>query len=312
MNRNRSIDGVRAIACVFVLFVHATLPGRFGVCVSAMARFAVPFFLLVSGYYAFRGEAQASVQAARRQLKNTAHLTLAGFILYAVSNTLCRVMTGGAPFEWLDSLLSPTGIRRFLIFNRAIFLSSVMYYLFMMLYVYALFILLLRTNTLRHAVRCIPLLLLLNLFLSFFFFQPWYYAGNFLLTGLPFFLLGYTAAQKKLRFPRAHWLIVPGLLLSCLESRYNAEMYCSFGTLMVTAGVFFTCLTHPQGRLPERLVRFGRECSMYLFLIHCAVRDHLKILLPQSLPLRDWLLPLLVLALSAAISVLLARRPRRA
>ena len=304
MTRNRAIDAVRAVACIFVLFVHCPLPGAAGLYVSAIARFAVPFFLMVSGYYAFRGEQDAEYAAAKRQLGRTARLTLAGTLFCAAANTLRDTLRGGHPLGWLNSLLNQTGLFRFFVFNRAIFLSSVMYYLFMLLYVYALFLLLVRTGALRASLCLIPLLLGAGVVLNAGLKAPWYYTGNFLLTGLPFFLLGYWIAARRPRIIHPEVLLIPGVLLCCLDTRFNAEIYCGPGALILSLSVFFTCLIHPQARLPEWLVRFGRRSSVILFLIHCQVRDFLQLLLPAAAQ-GAWLTPLLVLAVSVVISALL-------
>ena len=302
MPRNRSIDAVRAIACAFVLFVHCPFPGTFGVIVSALARFAVPFYLMVSGYYACRETDGAMLAAAKKQLRSTAKLTLTGTIFYAVCNTLRDTLSGGHPLAWFFSLLNATALRRLLIFNRAIFLSSVMYYLFMLLYVYILYILIIRVRAMRFAYAAILPLLSTGVVLNEFMVAPWYHTGNWLLTGLPFFLLGHYIAAKKPRIAHPEWFILPGALLLCLETRLNTEIYVSLGSLILSVSILLTCLAHPKARVPESLVRFGRSGSVVLFIIHCAVRDFVKLALPSGFPLYAWALPLMVLALSIALS----------
>lgn len=302
MTRNRSIDALRAIACAFVLFVHCPFPGVFGVLVSALARFAVPFFLMVSGYYCWRDTDGAMLAAAKKQLRSTGKLTLIGTAFYAIANTLRDVLAGSSPLSWLGGLLSVTGVRRFLIFNRAVFLSSVMYYLFMLLYVYAIYILLLHVKAMRFGYAAIPVLLVSGVVLNMAVLAPWYYTGNWLLTGLPFFLLGHFIAARKPHMAHPEWLIFPGAALCCLEALRNSEVYCGLGAILLSISLLLTCLKHPQGKAPEALVRFGQRGSVILFIIHCAVRDFVKLLIPQSFPLYAWALPLVVLALSIALS----------
>ena len=307
MSRNRLIDALRAIACAFVLFVHCPFPGAFGVCVSALARFAVPFFLMVSGYYCWRDTDAAMFAAAKKQLHSTGRLTLIGTAFYAVSNTLRDTITGTQPFSWLGGLLSATGIRRFFIFNRAVFLSSVMYYLFMLLYVYALYMLLLRAKAMRLAYAAIPVLLTAGVVLNMVVLAPWYYTGNWLLTGLPFFVLGHLIAARKIRIAHPEWFILPGAVLCCLEALRNSEVYCGLGAIMLSVSLLLTCIKYPQAKMPDFLVRFGRRSSVVLFVIHCGVRDYVKLLLPASTPLYGILLPVTILALSAALSAVIPR-----
>lgn len=299
MNRNSSIDTVRAIACAFVLFVHATFPNPFGLYVAAIARFAVPFFLMVSGYYAFKADEADALRVARRRLASTAKLTLAGTLFYAASNTLRQLILGQSALSWISPLFTPEGIFNFFVFNRAVVLSSVMYYLFMLLYVYGIFLLIIKTRTLRAAYALVPVLLFACVALDEFFGLPWYYSGNFLLTGLPFFLLGHYFAQKPPRFAHPGRLVLPSLLLTLFETTLFGEAYCYIGTLMTAVGLFLFCLNAPQTKLPQALASFGRTCSATVFIIHCAVRDYLYMLVPeQPLPLA-YARPILVLAASA-------------
>lgn len=51
--RNQSIECCRLIASIFIVFIHYPFPGTIGAAVECIARFAVPFFFAVSGYFAF-------------------------------------------------------------------------------------------------------------------------------------------------------------------------------------------------------------------------------------------------------------------
>lgn len=301
MKRNRSIDAVRAIACSLVLFVHCPFPDPLGTLVSAQARFAVPFFLMTSGFFAYRRNMDETYAAAFARLKSTAALTLAGTAFYAVSNSIRDGLCGRPPLSWLNALLNPTGIFEFFIFNRALFLSSVMYYLFALLYVYGIFILLAKTRLIEKAELLIAPLLVLCVVLDEFLSLPWYYSGNFLLTGLPFFLLGHRIAAGRLRMTHPERFLLPGFALVCLESTLLGEAYCYIGTLILSVSLFLTCLKYPGASLPQGLVSFGRNCAVYVFIIHCAVRDYLKLLLPVF---PSMLFPLVTLGLSILLSML--------
>ncbi len=49
--KNLSLELAKLLAACFVVFIHAPFPGTLGSVVTCMARFAVPFFFAVSGYY---------------------------------------------------------------------------------------------------------------------------------------------------------------------------------------------------------------------------------------------------------------------
>ena len=52
--RNRNLDVLKFVASIFVIFIHISFPGNFGVFVGALARFAVPAFFMVSGYFSYK------------------------------------------------------------------------------------------------------------------------------------------------------------------------------------------------------------------------------------------------------------------
>lgn len=51
MQRNLSIDIVKAVAALLVICIHTGYPSVVGDYVVAICRAAVPIFLLISGYY---------------------------------------------------------------------------------------------------------------------------------------------------------------------------------------------------------------------------------------------------------------------
>lgn len=58
---NYCMDFLKGIACILVVFIHVKFPGDFGQAVQAIARFAVPFFFMVSGYYCYRSDYQGVI-----------------------------------------------------------------------------------------------------------------------------------------------------------------------------------------------------------------------------------------------------------
>lgn len=50
---NQRIEACRFLACFMVLFCHVPFPRPYGSCVEALARFAVPFCLMIPGYFTF-------------------------------------------------------------------------------------------------------------------------------------------------------------------------------------------------------------------------------------------------------------------
>lgn len=51
--RNRTFDLFKWAAALFVLLLHVPFPGDVGGTVRMFARWAVPFFFMVSGYFTY-------------------------------------------------------------------------------------------------------------------------------------------------------------------------------------------------------------------------------------------------------------------
>ena len=71
--RNRTFDLFKWAAALFVLLLHVPFPGDVGGTVRMFARWAVPFFFMVSGYFTYgavqREDAGRLVRRIRRLLR---------------------------------------------------------------------------------------------------------------------------------------------------------------------------------------------------------------------------------------------------
>ena len=53
-NRNDTLDIIKLFASYMVVFIHVAFYGGVGYVLDALARFAVPLFFLVSGFYSYK------------------------------------------------------------------------------------------------------------------------------------------------------------------------------------------------------------------------------------------------------------------
>ena len=58
--RNKSLDAAKAIAAFLVVFIHISFPGMTGRIIKTLARSAVPFFFMVSGFFCYYGAQSAA------------------------------------------------------------------------------------------------------------------------------------------------------------------------------------------------------------------------------------------------------------
>lgn len=88
--RNQSVECARLMAAVFVVFIHCNFPGNFGVAVNCIARFAVPFFFIISGYYSF----QAGREKLGARLRYLFWLNIWASLLYVLHRFAVAALEG--------------------------------------------------------------------------------------------------------------------------------------------------------------------------------------------------------------------------
>lgn len=197
--RNLALDIWRLISCIFVVFIHCEFPGDAGHYVVMVGRYAVPFFLMLSGYY-------CTSSSVKKRLLSAISMTIVSIGLYTTINSCLSLYRGKELFWWFTKAQDSDMLYRFLVYNRAHFFASTVYYVLMLIYVYVIVALLYRFRLLSKAYFLIPVLLLRNLWLNYSGTE-WFYAGNWLYTGLPFFLLGSLIKEKEICLKHTGWIV---------------------------------------------------------------------------------------------------------
>lgn len=310
-SKNLCIEFIRGIACIFVVFIHCLFPGKFGIYMVSIARFAVPFFLIVTGYYSYKESNTETIYIAKQRFIKIIKLTIAATLFYFCINILCNLIQRKPALEWLTSFFAfPKNYFAFFCCNRAVFLSSVMWYLYALIYVYIVFIIINKFKLLRFSYILIPVLLAINIGISEFSGLDWYFAGNFLFTGIPFFLLGnylhsINIAKKNLSTPFLISCALIGLLSVGIETQFHTLAFCYIGTVIMALFLFVFAIHNPNIRIPNFMIRFGEHYSMLIFIIHCGVINIVNLFIPlHENILIDWIRPIAIVLISFAFSYL--------
>lgn len=87
--RNVYFDYLKGFACIAVVFLHFRLPGYAGLITGALAKFAVPCFFMISGYYAL-SENQYNVKRKVIHILKMAVLTEFIIFLYELLKTFVQ------------------------------------------------------------------------------------------------------------------------------------------------------------------------------------------------------------------------------
>lgn len=240
--RNSLLDLLRFISCLFVVLIHCPLPGFVGTAIITFGRYAVPFFLMISGWYLFSCNRNVVLGKSIKQLRGTLKLIGAFFVSYLIMNSLAGIIEYGTPFAWIQNYSNFTTILYWLLFNRALFLGSSAYYIFMMLYIYIIIIFWAKYNLPQYMVYATPVLVLINIYCGEFTDLAWFTYGNFLFTGIPCFAIGYLLHQCKDKitgFTVIKWgcLFAIGALCAYSEAYTTKTAYCHFGSILMAASL---------------------------------------------------------------------------
>ena len=315
--RNHAVDIMRIVASFFVLICHIPFPDPAALYTKAAARFAVPFFLMVTGWYLYRENDQDALKTARKFFFSAVRFTLFSLAFVCVMNVLNYIIMGLPPFGWLtdetSGLGSPEIRSEFLLHNYTLFLSPVLWYLFGLVYALAVYLLLVRFRLVRFAAWLILPLIGLNLYRGEWVGEPWYHQATWLFMSLPFLLAGGFLKAKGIcrKVPALlSWLMIPaGILFTLvLEVPHFGTQILYAGTLPVVFGIFTLCMNRPAGSRPGVLADFGRSCTPVIFVIHPSLDVFLKAVFPMpAAAWWGWAEPFLLFFLCSALAFVWVR-----
>lgn len=194
--RNRTLDMVKAICAYAVVLLHVHFPENAGIIANVLARFAVPVFFMVSGYFCFRGDDTEFIRTGKK-IRHVLKLMLVAFPVCCLWELIQNYIDGASQKEWLEALVSGEHIRQFLLYNNSSQVKWHLWFLPALLYCYLLFALAARFRICKQAYVLIPVLLLIHFgmeeFSTFLFPEKHFRVmqfRNYLFTGFPFFMLG--------------------------------------------------------------------------------------------------------------------------
>ena len=321
--RNRTLDMVKAICAYAVVLLHVHFPGNAGIIANVLARFAVPVFFMVSGYFCFRGDDTEFIRTGKK-IRHVLKLMLVAFPVCCLWELIQNHIDGASQKEWLEALVSGEHIRQFLLYNNSSQVKWHLWFLPALLYCYLLFALAARFRICKQAYVLIPVLLLIHFgmeeFSTFLFPEKHFRVmqfRNYLFTGFPFFMLGHLIHrhQEKLEAWFAgkkvlllYGMVAGGGIASLLEYRYFGKLELFLGSVFMAVGLFLIAIMGKNRKVPELPAAIGQKYAFYIYLFHLCVADILKDVavvagIEKNL-LYLWMRPVMVCVLVTAVAVM--------
>lgn len=282
--KNNTLELLKLFASYMVVFIHVLFYGEFGVAIDALARFAVPFFFLVSGYYSYN----ITCEKIKKRIKNIFSLFVISVICYAIFQIACllKYNTNGL-MALLNSYTDLSTYIDLLVFNVTI-ISGHLWYLLAALYVYVIFYFTTKFKINEKVIFIVSVfLLLLHILLGeglaiFGFAVPIGYVRNFALMGIPFFAMGLFVKKYEHKFQNIpnHMLfvfVVIGAFESIISRFAFGENELYIGSLFILVAVVTVFIKYSNAKYPRFLTALT-GCSTYIYIFHIMISTTLNII----------------------------------
>ena len=275
--KNNTLEILKLLASYMVVFIHVSFYGKLGVAIDALARFAVPFFFLVSGYCSY----QITTEKIKKRIKNI--LTLLIF-----SSICCNIFeivkllkySPDALGSFFDKYANLSTYVNLLVFNVPVS-SGHLWYLVAILYVYVIFYFTTKFKIKEKAIFIISFsLLLLHVLLGeglsiFGIVVPFPLLRNFALMGIPFFALGLFTKKHESKFQNIpnyviFVLAVTGAFASIISRLFFGENELHIGSLFILVAIVCVFIKGAIVKYPSFLTAFD-GCSTYIYIFHIII-----------------------------------------
>ncbi len=280
------LNALKIIAAFFVVCIHVQFPGMFGRGIVAVARFAVPFFFMVSGFFSFYENKSVLNEKYKRKISHVAVLFLSGLAVYFCFGTAIAVVNGTFT-RYIAEIFTAENIFSFIFFN-SVSVSDFLWFLPALIYVYGVFFLFEKTGKTKKLYILIPVLFLAGVVLREIpefignvpaVFDKSYFCRNWLFVGLPFFMTGHfiRANEEKLTGKFSDLSLIIIMIVSTAESvaadLLHVQKGVYIGTFFAVTSLFIFALKK-EGRVKTHKLAFlGAEYSLYVYILHIVVRD---------------------------------------
>lgn len=246
---------------------------------NGLARFGVPLFFMVSGFFSYgRG-----MDTVRRRIHRSLILFLMANGIYFVWKLISLGVLRALTLEAVAELFSPERLLRLVLWSQSPFVGH-LWFLGALLYCYLFYGILVKKGWQERVYFLIPVCLCANLLLGEGLSilgrgTSFLYVRNFWFTGLPFFLWGHYLAGKsergslKLRPAMSMICLAVGAVLSMGEMLLSggAELY--LGSILMTFGAFTLALWRPSFGKGSLMAHIGEKSALHIYLWQMIVFD---------------------------------------
>lgn len=302
---------VKLIASYMVVFIHVSFPGKFGTAVICLARFAVPFFFIISGYFS-----NQEVKKLDKKIQATGLLYFKSIGFYLL--VVLVILRDADKFKsWLFGALSKKTILEWVLCNKFYTIElEHLWFIGALLYCYLLMRIIHRYTRL---INILPFLLIVN-----YTFGEWhklfnlpefpeYVTRNAWFCGIPCFALGCIIRNQNkiyvehvLKKISSKVFLVAAVIAEVLVlvEAYLVGIKDLYVSSLAAAVLVFLYGITCQERLPDSWKVLAEINTGTIYIAHQAVAIFLRIIIEKiSFKYENVVLPILTCFIVTMISI---------
>lgn len=283
------LNSLKIIAAFFVVAIHVHFPGEFGRGVVAVARFAVPFFFMVSGFFSYYENKAVLSAKYKRKIKHLLILFGGSLLMYFAYNVLGSVVNGTLS-GYLKGVFSLQSFIELFVFNHVRIMEA-LWFLPALIYATLIFFAFEKTGVTKKVYFLIPVLFLAGVVLREIpefvgntpeIMSKAYLCRNFLFVGLPFFMLGHfiKANEDKFKDKFSNAALIILMLVGTAEAvaidLLHTQKSVYLGTFVAVFALFVFAVKNEDKISAPRTASLGASYSLYVYIFHILVRDVIR------------------------------------
>ena len=273
-----SIDVMRIVMPFRAVAIHLPFDGKAGSVFITYGKTAVPFFLVICGYFLYREDSKEMMKRLLKQTKRILIFFIASNVLYAALRAIYIRVTEGS-FKSFANCFTSKALTDFLLYNFSPF-SEHLWYLGSLLYALVILLVLNKIKALKFAMFLAPFLVAAYVVLSHLCIGEGYQLRNAVLVGLGYTMMGMLVRrfEKKILDHKATAPILWVLFIACcitaiveLNSYEKGTAVPFVSCEILTCLIVLLCLKYPDLGKNTFAEWLGRECSLTIYILHIAV-----------------------------------------
>lgn len=318
MVKNNTLNLIKAIAAISVVFIHIKFPNEAGNIITSLARFAVPFFFMTSGYFAY--QSNYNKERNLRNIKKILKITLFALIGYFIWKIIYYNYYGNLDLLY-NRLTDKEFIKIFFQYNKTV-LGMHLWYLLALIYIYIMYYFIDKYKVHKVSYYLIPLILIINILLGeITIFNnikiEYETTRNFMLTGFPFFMLGNLIKYSKEKIKYNNLVLIIFIIIFIITSILEfykigtCDLYIS--TIFLSITLFILGIQNPNLIGNKNILAvIGDKYSLTIFILQIIVIDAFKIWsYPANNIYFEYAEPILIIFILIIISIIYDKIKRK-